>query len=77
MMTNDDKNRDENLKHDINREEQECSTIIYKNWEIWISYRWRNIILYSPLGKAVEKQTTTIEDHGRKQTDPILHQTKD
>ena len=31
MMTNDDKNRDENLKHDINREEQECSTIIYKN----------------------------------------------
>ena len=29
---------------------------------------------YFRLGKALEKQTKTIEDQGRKQTDAITHQ---
>ena len=32
---------------------------------------------YSPLGKALEKQTKTIEEQGKKQTDPIANQPKD
>ena len=44
-----------------------------KNQQIWISYKWRNItsrpkkndkFIYSPLGKAFEKQIKTIKDQG-------------
>ena len=30
--------------------------------------------IYSPLGKAFEKQTKTIEEQGRKQTDAVTNQ---
>ena len=41
--------------------------------EILPSYRRRNITLWtkSPLGKAFEKQTKTIQDQGNKQADAL------
>ena len=33
---------------------------------MWISCKWRNRFTHSPLGKAFEKQTKTIQNQGEK-----------
>ena len=83
-MTIDDKIRDEKLKYDINREVAKIlglpsGKIVqyeYLTGEETLSSNQRQIIeqakfTYSPLEKAFEKQTKTIEEQGRKQIDAI------
>ena len=78
-MTTDDKIRYEKLKYDINREASKISAL--SSWKI-DKYEFltgeeilppdqRRVIeqaefTYSPLGKAFEKQTKTIEEQGKK-----------
>ena len=79
-MTIDDKNRDKNLKYDINREATNISALssgkIDKNEyltgeEIRPPHQKRIIkqakFTYYPLSKSFQKQTKTIEDQGVKQ----------
>ena len=78
-MSIDEKIRDETLQYDISKGEEKISGII-KNWEI-LPFNQRQIIkqakfIYSPLGKAFEKQTKAIEEQGRKQIDAQI-KTKD
>ena len=81
-MTIEDQIRDEKLQYDINREAAKISALssgkIDKNEyitgeEILPSTQQQIIeqgkFTYSPLGKALEKQTKTIEDQGKKQVD--------
>ena len=83
-MTIDDKIRDEKLKYDINREVAKISGLSsgkidqyeYLASEETLPSNQRQIIeqakfTYSPLEKAFEKQTKTIEEQGRKQIDAI------
>ena len=79
-MTIEDKIKDEKLQYDINREAAKISALssgkidryeYLTGNEIFPSNQ-RQIIeqakfTYSPLGKAFEKQTKTIEDQGKKQ----------
>ena len=80
IMTNDDKIRDEKLQYDINREAAKISVLssgeidkyeYLTGEEILPSDQGRMMeqakFTYSPLGKALEKQTKTIEDEGKKQ----------
>ena len=83
-MTIDDKIRDEKLQYDINREAAKISALssgkIYK-YEFFTGKEilppdQRRVIeqakfAYSPLGKAFEKQTKTVEEQGEKQIKAI------
>ena len=77
-MTIEDQIRDEKLKYDINREAAKVSALSlgkidkyeYLTGEEILPSNQRQIIeqaefTYSPLGKAVQKQTKTIEDQGK------------
>ena len=77
-MTIDDQIRDEKLQYDINREATKISALStgkidkfdYLTGEEILPSNQKQIIeqsrfTYSPLGKAFEKQTKTIEDQGK------------
>ena len=77
-MTINDQIRDEKLKYDINREvyHQLYHQEKFINTNILLVKKQQQIIeqakfTYSPLGKAFEKQTKTIEDQGEKQIKAI------
>ena len=78
-MTIDDKIKDEKLQHDVRREAAKISTLSsgkidkyeYLTGEEILSFNQKQIkeqakFSYSPLEKAFEKQTKTIEDQGEK-----------
>ena len=76
-MTIEDKIRDEKLQYDINREAPKISALSsgkidkyeYLTGEEILPSNHQQIeqakFTYSPLGKAFEKQTKTIEDQGK------------
>ena len=83
-MTIEDQIRDEKIQYDINRETAKISALSsgkidkyeYLTGEEILSSNQQQIIeqakfTYSPLGKAFEKQTKTIEDQGKKQIDAL------
>ena len=83
-MTIDDQIKDEKLQYDINREAAKISALSsdrfnkyeYLTGEEVLPSNKQQIIEqakfeYSPLGKAFEKQTKTIEDQGEKQIKAI------
>ena len=83
-MTIEDQIRDEKLQYDINREAGKISALSsgkidkyeYLTGEEILPSNQQQIIEqaksnYSPLGKAFEKQTKTIEDQGKKQIDAL------
>ena len=83
IMTTEDKIKDEKLQYDINREEAKISALSsgkidkyeYLTGEEILPSNQQQIIeqakfAYSPLGKAFEKQTKTIEEQAEKQTKP-------
>ena len=83
-MTIEDQIKDEKLKYDINREAAKISALSsgkidkyeYLTGEEILSSNQQQIIeqakfTYSPLGKAFEKQTKTIEDKEEKQIQAI------
>ena len=83
-MTIKDQIRDEKLQYDINREASKISALSsgkidkyeYLTGEEILPSNQQEIIeqakfTYSPLGKAFEKQTKTIEDQGKKQIDTL------
>ena len=85
-MTIGDKIRDEKLQYDINREAAKISSSSsgkidkyeYLTGEEILPSNQGKIIeqakfTYSPLRKAFEKQTKTIEEQGRKQIDAITN----
>ena len=84
-MTLEDHIRDEKLQYDINREAAKISALssgkinkyeLLTGEEILPSNQEQIIeqakFTYSPLGKAFEKQTKTIEDPGKKQIDALV-----
>ena len=86
-MTIDDKVRDEKLKYDINRETAKISALSSRKIDKYEYVIGEEILppdqrrmieeakfTYSPLGKACEKQTKTIEEQGKKQIDAITNQ---
>ena len=83
-MTIEDQIRDEKLQYDVNREAAKISALPsgkidkyeYLTGEEILSSNQQQIIeqakfTYSPLGKAFEKQTKTIEDQGEKQINAL------
>ena len=83
-MTIEDQIRDEKLQYDINREAAKISALSsgkidkyeYLTGEDILPSNKQQIIeqakfTYSPLGKAFEKQTKTIEDQEKKQIDAL------
>ena len=83
-MTIEDQIKDENLQYDINREAAKISALSsgkihkyeYLTGEEILPSNKQQIIQqakfnYSPLGKALEKQTKIIEDQGKKQVKAI------
>ena len=83
-MTIEDQIKDEKLQYDINREAAKISALSsgkigkyeYLIGEEILPSNQQQIIeqamfTYSPLGKAFEKQTKTIEDQGKKQVDAL------
>ena len=83
-MTIDDQIKDEKIQYDINREAPKISVLLsgkigkyeYLTGEEILPSNQKQIIeqakfIYSPLGKAFEKQTKTIEDQGEKQVKAI------
>ena len=83
-MTINDQIRDEKIQYDINREAAKISALSsgkihkyeYLTGEDILPSNQQQIIeqakfIYSPLGKAFEKQIKTIEDQGQKQTDAL------
>ena len=86
-MTINDQIKDEKLQYDINREAAKISALSsgklhkyeYFTGEVILPSDQQKIIeqakfTYSPLGKAFEKQTKTIEDQGEKQIKSIWDQ---
>ena len=84
-MTIEDQIRDEKLQYDINREVAKISALSsgkidkyqYLTGEEILPSNQQQIIeqakfTYSPLGKAFEKQTKTIEDQRKKQIDALV-----
>ena len=78
-MTIEDQIKDEKQQYDINREAAKISALLsgkidkydYLTGEEILPSNQQQIIedakfTYSPLGKAFEKQTKTIEDQGKK-----------
>ena len=83
-MTIEDQIKDEKLQYDINREATKISALSsgkidkyeYLTGEQILPSNQQQIIeqakfTYSPLGKAFDKQTKTIEDQGKKQVDAL------
>ena len=81
-MTIKDQIKDEKLKYDINREAAKISALSsakidkYEYLTGEDASNQQQIIEqaklnYSPLGKAFEKQTITVEDQGKKQIDAL------
>ena len=83
-MTIEDQIKDEKLQYDINREVAKISALSsgkldkyeFLTGEEILPSNQQQIIQqakfnYSPLGKAIEKQRKTIEDHGKKQVEAI------
>ena len=83
-MTIEDQIKDEKLQYDVNREAAKISALSsgkidkyeYLTGEEMLPSNQQQIIqqakfTYSPLGKAFEKQTKTIEDQGEKQVDAL------
>ena len=83
-MTINDQIKDEKLQYDINREAAKISALSsgklhkyeYLTGEDILPSNQQQIIeqtkfTYSPLGKTFEKQTKTIEDHGKKQVEAL------
>ena len=82
-MTIDDKIRDEKLQYDINREAAIISALssgkidkyeFLTGEEILLPYQTvieQTKFAHSPLAKAFEKQTKTIEDQGIKQVEAL------
>ena len=83
-MTIKDQVKDEKLQYDINREAAKISALSsgklhkyeYLTVEDILPSNQQQIIeqtkfTYSPLGKAFEKQTKTIKDHGKKQVEAL------
>ena len=83
-MTIEDQIKDEKLQYDINREAAKISALSsgkldkyeYLTGEETLPSNQQQIIQqakfnYSPLGKAIEKQRKTIEDHIKKQVEAI------
>ena len=83
-MTIEDQIKDEKLQYDINREVAKISALSsgkinkyeYLTGEKILPSNQQQIIeqakfFYSPLGKAFEKQTDTVEDQGKKQVKAI------
>ena len=83
-MTINDQIRDEKLQYDVNREAAKISALSlgkirkyeYLTGEEILPSKQQQIteqakFTYSPLGKAFEKQTKTIEDQGQKQVDAL------
>ena len=79
-MTIDDQIRDEKLQYDINKEAAKISALSSGKFHKYEYLTGGDILpstqqqiieqvkfTYSPLGKAFEKQTKTIEDQGKKQ----------
>ena len=83
-MTTDDKIRDEKLQYDIIREAAKISTLSSEKIDEYEHLTGEEIqppeqrrvieqakFAYSPLGKAFEKQTKTIEEQGKKQGEAL------
>ena len=83
-MTIDDQIRDEKLQYDINKEAAKISALSSGKFHKYEYLTGGDILpsnqqqiieqvkfTYSPLGKAFEKQTKTIEDQGKKQVDAL------
>ena len=83
-MTIEDQIKDEKLQYDINREATKISALSsgkvdkyeYLTGEEILPSNQQQLIQqakfnYSPLGKAIEKQRKTIEDHAKKQVEAI------
>ena len=75
-MTIDDKVRDEKLQYDINRKTAQISALSSRKSGETLPPDQRRVIeqgkfAYSPLGKAFENQTKTMEEQGRKQVDTL------
>ena len=88
-MTIDDKIRDKKLQYDINREAAKISALLsgkidkyeFLTGEEILPFDQSRIIeqakfTYSPLGKAFEEQTKTIEEQGKEKTDAITNENK-
>ena len=88
-MTIKDQIRDEKLQYDINREAAKITALSsgkidkyeYLTGKDILSSNQQQIIeqakfTYSPLGKAFEKQTKTVEDQGKNQIDTLAVPTK-
>ena len=88
-MTIKDQIRDEKLQYDINREAAKITALSsgkidkyeYLTGKDMLSSNQQQIIeqakfTYSPLGKAFEKQTKTVEDQGKNQIDTLAVPTK-
>ena len=85
-MTIDDQIRDEKLQYDINRGAAKISALSPNKFnkyeyltgeEILPSNQKQmieQVITYSPLGKAFEKQIKTVDDHEEKQIKAIQNQ---
>ena len=86
-MTIENQIKDEKLQYDINREAAKISALSsgkldkyeYLTGQEILPSNQQQIIeqakfTYSPLGKAFEKQTKSIEDQGEKQTETIKDQ---
>ena len=84
MMTTDDKIKDEKLQHDIDKEAAKILALSsgkidqyeYLTGEEILTYNQSRIIeqskcIYSPLGKAFEKQIKAIEGQGIKQVEAL------
>ena len=85
-MTINDQIRDENLQYNVNREAVKISALssgkihkyAYPSGDQILPSNQQQIIeqakfTYSPLGKAFEKQTKTIDDQGEKQVEALGH----
>ena len=83
-MTTDDKIWDQKRQYDINREAAKISALSSGKIGKYENLRRGEILLpdqskmikqakftYSPLGKALEKQTKTVEDQGTKQVEAL------
>ena len=83
-MTMEDQIKDEKLQYDINRETAKLSALSSGKIDKYEDPTGEEILpsnqqqiieqakfTYSPLGKAFEKQTQTIEDQGKKQADAL------
>ena len=88
-MTIDDKIRDKKLQYDINREAAKISALLsgkidkyeFLTGEEILPFDQSRIIeqakfTYSPLGKAFEEQTKTIEEQGKEKADAITNENK-